>query len=139
MQTHSRIQYAHTLLSHAPTSQHLANVAWALAKLGSRPSSEWLGAFEEAAFRALPQFKPQELTNTLWALAVLNYRPDSVGWECSTALARRYSLLLCGVGVPAPAACDRSFAHALCLFLHCLPSIAGSMVLCTFLNSDIHC
>jgi hypothetical protein len=74
----------------AAIPQHLANVMWALATLGSNSSSAAVGAAVEQHTDAissllgrfitrdiLPTAKPQELANTLWALATLGSSSSS--------------------------------------------------------------
>jgi len=48
--------------------QHIANVAWAMAKM-SVSSPEQFEAFARPAWEAQQQFKPQEVCNLLWAFA----------------------------------------------------------------------
>ena len=53
--------------------QGLANTLWAVARLGFRPSSEWLAASCEVATTQLPSAKAAELSMLLQAYAKLGY------------------------------------------------------------------
>ena len=69
--------------------QALSNTAWALARLGCRPTSAWRVAFLVRSGRVLHRLQPREMATLVWALLKRGVQPDS-GW-CKRLL--RASLL----------------------------------------------
>ena len=74
--------------AHLPSfqPQHLANVLWAHATLGSPPPEGQLARICAAALRKLPRFTSQNLANLMWALAKMGCRPGEELLEVSAML-----------------------------------------------------
>ncbi|GAX73033.1 hypothetical protein CEUSTIGMA_g485.t1 [Chlamydomonas eustigma] len=60
--------------------QALSNIAWALARLGCRPTTAWQLAFLEHTARRMWELQPLEVANLTWALLRLGMRPEKE-WE----------------------------------------------------------
>ena len=57
--------------------QALSNTAWALARLGARPTEAWTSALLSYSGRMLRVMQPMEMATLAWALFRLGSRPDS--------------------------------------------------------------
>lgn len=70
---------------HNPHLQAFSNTLYAMARLGVKPTREWIVAFFRISQPLLPRFSGQGLANMLWALARLHIRPGvgsgSQAWE----------------------------------------------------------
>ncbi|GIL66133.1 hypothetical protein Vafri_19730 [Volvox africanus] len=75
----------------AASGQAVANTLWAVARLGCRPSSSWVGAVVERFMECLEDDDagPQEVANVWWALGHLRWAPpaDTVNELLSRSLA----------------------------------------------------
>ncbi|GIL86542.1 hypothetical protein Vretimale_11596 [Volvox reticuliferus] len=75
----------------AASGQAVANSLWAVARLGCRPSSSWVGAAVERFMECLEDDDagPQEVANVWWALGRLRWAPpaDAVSELLSRSLA----------------------------------------------------
>ncbi|GLI67680.1 hypothetical protein VaNZ11_011942, partial [Volvox africanus] len=75
----------------AASGQAVANSLWAVARLGCRPSSSWVGAAVERFMECLEDDDagPQEVANVWWALGRLRWAPpaDTVNELLSRSLA----------------------------------------------------
>lgn len=56
-------------------TQHLSNIAWALATLQCGAGAAWWQHYLAAVQARLPQLNTQALSNIIWALATLDERP----------------------------------------------------------------
>ncbi|KAG2452747.1 hypothetical protein HYH02_002977 [Chlamydomonas schloesseri] len=70
------------------TCQELASVGYALAKLHSRPESDWLSQYMEACQAVMGGFEADHLASLLWAVGELGQTP-SPGWLSSFLAAAR--------------------------------------------------
>jgi hypothetical protein len=60
--------------------QALSNIAWALARLGCKPTTAWQLAFLQQTARRMWELEPCEVANMTWALVRLGMRPEKE-WE----------------------------------------------------------
>ncbi len=67
-------------------SRGIANMMWALAKLGLSPGSELKAAMFRRATAISGEFDPQNVANLMWALATLSLTP---GLELEAAMCRQ--------------------------------------------------
>lgn len=62
--------------------RQLANVTWALAKLGLPSGAAYIqSSLMPASYAWLPWYEPQHLSNAVWALAVAGVAPEDAWWE----------------------------------------------------------
>lgn len=89
---HFQVFLTQTITNVSNASNHfdargLANLIWALCKLGYKPNNAWFTKFANISNAKLLDCGPQELANTIWALAKLSYCPKDAWmgafWEAS--------------------------------------------------------
>ncbi|GAX73511.1 hypothetical protein CEUSTIGMA_g963.t1 [Chlamydomonas eustigma] len=126
------------------TAPALAKALFALAKLGVKPSFNWMSSFLTETRRLIDMLTPRELSAILWACQTMNHVPDQlfmeVWFRCSTrrmATFPRPALIIAletlatlSKGLPAP---DKFTAALLPRLMDVLPAASAaevSSVLC---------